>query len=354
MSCYCAAALFILACTGGLIRVFRVEIDRLYGNGFARSVIRLLVFFGLLLVVAHTAMTVSSFILGKAIQINHFPMKSRLMSAYCLSVCFAMAVDFIYRSVCARLDWKASWMRAGSAVALTMVCAVVLYQRARSDESSRYDGHLRLDTHRELSNLGAKPYRAEFTDLARYLLTESHGDDLVLGTCDPMVYMWWLTFTRGHSFAADPFVSSVPDRVVEDRLMALCHTIGMTPDQFIAYVKNWTVHSWWLSSNKYQASKAHTFSTLDDYSPEEREGIKGTGLYHTWNTVIPRSELSRLKQQYESMTPPYYERRQLDLIVLTNDKALAPFSPPSRCLARRFQKPPIPCVCQECCFGCVQ
>ncbi len=196
---------------------------------------------------------------------------------------------------------------------------------------------MRSDTYGDLDSLSEEPYRDEFARLVRHLSRHTRGKGSVLATFDPVAYSWWLTFAHGYSFLGEPFVSAVPDRVVEDRVVAFCRLIGMSTDEFAAYVKQATVNSWWLSSNKYQASRTHMFSTLDDYPPEERPGILATTLYDSWHIVVPISEVKRLQRKFELETVASADRWQLDVIVLTNNSPLAGFAPPEEEWRLSFQ-----------------
>jgi len=331
--------LLVLIGAYALIRVFRAEIDRLYGEGWARSLERLMIFFGLVVVLAHVAMPLSTIALGKAIQINHFPERARAISLYCSVACFAIGLDFIYRSVKARLDLAPATTRIVGAVTLAAFGLAMLYERARSDVASQYVQHLRMDTHPALDKLANEPYRAEFARLASYLSQQPAGKRLVLATFDPLVYSWWLTFNGGYSFLAEPSFSTVPDRIVEDRMIALCHYMGMSPDEFADFIQIWSVHSWWLDSDKYQASKAYTFSSFDDYTPDVQRKIRESSIFETWRTAIPKSEVKRLRQKFMRVSHADYDRWELDLIVLTNDGPEAAHAPSAEAWRLSFQSP---------------
>ncbi|MGO9921576.1 MAG: hypothetical protein ACLQIB_43650 [Isosphaeraceae bacterium] len=331
--------LLVLACAYALFRVFGAEIDRYHGEGWERSLRRLMVSFGLIVVLAYTMMPLSMIVLGKAIQIYHFVGRARVLSLHCTIACFAIGLDFIYRSVAARLAWPATRMTVIGAVPLLALGVAILVERVRTDVASRYVQHLRLDSHAALDRLGKEPYRTEFAGLARHLSEKSMGKRLVIATFDPLVYSWWLTFKGGYSFLAEAAFSTVPDRIVEDRLIALCHWIGMSPDEFAAFVQIWSVHSWWLESAKYQATKAHTFSSFDDYTADDQRRIRRSTIYHTWRTILPKSEVERLRQKFKRVSRTDYDRWELDLIVLTNDGTQAAHAPPADAWRMCFESP---------------
>jgi len=331
--------LLVLASAYALFRVFHAEIDRVYGEGWERSLRRLMVFFGLIVVLAHAMMPLSMIVLGKAIQIYHFIGRARVMSLHCTIACFVIGMDFIYRSLKARVEWSPATTRFVAATTLAAFGLAMLYERARSDVASKYDQHLRTDSHAALDELGKEPYRTEFTRLARHLSQRSAGKRLVLATFDPMIYSWWLTFANGYSFLAEPAFSSVPDQIVEDRLIALCHWMAMSPDEFVAFIEPVAVNSWWLGSAKYQASKAYTFSFLDDYTAEVQQKIRASSIYDTWRSFLPISEVARLRQKFLRVGRADYDQWELDLIVLTNDESQAAHAPAADAWRMTFKSP---------------
>jgi hypothetical protein len=331
--------LSVLAGNYALIGAFRNDIDRLHGDGWARSLRGVMVFFGALVALAFAAMPISTVVLGKAIQINHFPVRAAEFATYAHAVCLILGLDLVCRGIASQLTGPAAPRMAMAVILLTLLCLGVLYGRARTDTGSRYLRHLRTDTHGELDGLSREPYRDEFARLVRHLSQDVAGRGSVLATFDPQVYSWWLTFAEGHSFLAEPFISAVPDAIVEDRTIAFCRLIGMNSDEFISYIKQWNVNGWWLCSNKYQASKAHMFSTPDDYPPAELQAIRATTLYHTWHTVVPISEANRLRRKFELAAMADDHRWQLDVIVLTNDGPLPKFAPPAAKWRLTFESP---------------
>jgi hypothetical protein len=88
------------------------------------------------------------------------------------------------------------------------------------------------------------------------------------------------------------------------------------------------VHSWWLSSDKYQASKAHTFAPLDEYSADDQKRIRASSIYDNWQTYVSISESKRLRQKFLRVNRTHYGRWELDLIVLTNEGPQAAYAPP--------------------------
>ncbi len=123
--------LAVLGCTYGLARVFRVEIDRLYGNGWARSLRGLVIFFCAIIVLGYAAMPISTIVLGKAIQIYHFPWRARDFSTYANAACLILGLDFVCRSIATRVTWPATARMTAAVGLLVLLCLGTLYSRAR-------------------------------------------------------------------------------------------------------------------------------------------------------------------------------------------------------------------------------
>jgi hypothetical protein len=196
---------------------------------------------------------------------------------------------------------------------LALVLVVGLGFRVR--EATPFRAHLRPQFFGYTS--GTLPsYRESFAELAAFLDREVPRG-AVLATFDHEVYSWWLTFDRGYSFLADPFVSSAPDREVETRLALLCRALGLTPQEYATFIQDPGIDWFWLGSQKYQASLWYTYAPLDDYTAEQRQHILQTATF--WHDpIVPQSELKRLTAQFENVTHTEAGARAMDVIVLSN------------------------------------
>jgi hypothetical protein len=106
----------------------------------------------------------------------------------------------------------------------------------------------------------------------------------------------------------------------------------MTSQEYVEFVQLRYIDVLLLGLAKYQASPWHTYSSLDDYTEEQRQIIrrpvddadKADGV---WQTFIPQSELRRLKKQFDDLSLDEFDDRDLDVIVLSNrgpERSLAP------------------------------
>ncbi len=334
-----APRLAALAAAYGLLRAFSPEVDRTFGVGRAVMLRRLLGLFMGIVVLAYAALPVSTVVLGKAIQIYHFLDAASKLSAYATTVCFLLGLDFVGRNLLPRLARISLGSKPMAAFALAFLSLVVINLRAKTGIHSAYADHLRRDVHGELSNLDPTPYRTEFAGLIRHLTGVTSRERPVLATFDPMIYSWWLTFGGGYSYLADSFVSCVPDRTVESRLAVFCRLIGMSREEFEAHLRKPQVQRFWFGANKYQASRAHAFAPIGEYDGAVQREIRSGSIHNNWHTVVPSSEVERLGREFERVTPADFSRRELDVIVLTNDASMAAHSPPAGDWDLSFKSP---------------
>jgi hypothetical protein len=279
-----------------------------------------------LLLAAFFAKPLSILILGKTVQPYHFDDRMSRICTYFLVGVVLLWVDwgiqrFARRSsfIQNRLGTATACLQAAS---LAVACAYVflitfLYSGGRVDTA-----HLRSAYY--IHTAESQPnYRRNFTELAAYL-DKNVKPDAVIATFDHEVYSWWMTFHEGYSYLVEPFVSSASDEELESRLAALCRLLGMSTEQYLKFIQNDYVNTFFLGCAKYQASAWRRYSTLDDYTDEQKQTfLKSRDV---WNVAIPQSELRRLKTSYEASEAPGAER-ELDVIVLSNfgpEKELAP------------------------------
>ena len=280
------------------------------------------------------ALPVSTFVLGKSVQVYHF--SEHLEKVVYLSILVFLLSTLRLRSL---LFSGRSEKGAGKEVRTFGVWMVILLSLVATVSSalqySQVSGHMRPDfeEYHSLTN-----YRADFLEVANELSVHRSQGAKVVGTLDAQLFSWWLSFQNGYSFILDPALTPLPDSVIEYRLAAFCHILGLESEEFIALVNRPYVINFWLSHDKYQASQAHTFSPLSDYDPAVREEIRRTDINSSWNLAIPNEEQKRLLRLYESVDlQKVYAKLKLDLIVLTKDASSRDFVPPPELFELSFE-----------------
>jgi hypothetical protein len=275
------------------------------------------------------ALPMSALLLGRAIQPYHFEMSRAVLTRYGLVVALTYLVQRLLdvlrageplggvRALVAR--------RAGAVVALflCLLGAKGFALAARDSFCRTNQGHVRAD----LSEYRSLPdYRRNFKALVSELEKPAYGRCRVLATFDHQVFAWWTSFRRGYAFNPDPFSSAVCDAEIERRLLLFCKALRMTPDDFGSFLDRPNVNLLWLGCAKYQASRAHTFAPMGEYTERQREQILRSSLQDSWTLVVPQAEKARLARLYADVAA-VSEMPRLDVMILTNDESLRSFAP---------------------------
>lgn len=316
--------------------IFKEDMDGIYGSDASLRFRRILLLFVAVTGFGHLAIPLTTFVLGKAVQIYHFPVIARDLESMCCIVCLAAAVDVLARIVVRKTHWlpRFGWQPAAL---LAAICVGALAYKIHFDRSSPQNGYIRADSFPEIDGLSKTPYRVEFADLARHLRSLGDPKHMVLGTFDHELCAWWLTFNQGCSYLGDPFLSTVSDSEIEARFASFCHLLGMTPKEYASIIQQPTMNLFWISCDKYQASRAYTYAPLSDYSPAQRAEIAHTTILDNWHIAVPLSEQRRLLTAYDSSDTAL--RGELDVIVLTNEKAFRDHAPPTSQWHLSYQSP---------------
>lgn len=323
----------VLALVAGATWAWRSEVDADRGAGEARAQLRVWLLLGVIVALAHLAMPISAAALGRAIQVFQFPIRSRMFRSYAVFLALGWVVERAGRATLGRPRLP----RLEVATAVALVAGGVLALTWRRGAGS--DGPLRPEVYPAVDPAGAGPYRAEFADLARHLEGAARGRRPVLGTLDPQIYSWWLSFTDGYSFLAEAFVSTASDRTVERRLAALGRRLGATPDDYMALIRERGTLWFWLGSVKYQASRAYHLAPEVEYDPATRREIREGSLYNNFNVALPAGEAERLRRDYVGPESPEVEQARLDVIVLTTGGPLGHLAPPAADWRPTFRSP---------------
>ena len=296
--------------------------------GAPSSLTRVAVYFAVLLIVAFSSIPLSILFLGKSLQTSHFINRATIICSYTV---IAFAVMWLDRVAAQLLESHERVRRLRRALLILLQASVValfacfLGFKVFLSKRPLYQDHLRTDFFQHLNELSPS-YRRSFTELVRFL-DGNVPPDSVLASFDHQVFAWWMTFHRGHWFLVEPFVSTVPDEELETRLAVLCKLLDMPPDEYSEFIQLDYVNTFWLGLDKYQASRWHTYSSLDDYTQEQRRAIRERSS--NWNVIIPQCELVRLRRRFEDVTLSELDGRELDVIVLTRGQPERKYAPPS-------------------------
>jgi hypothetical protein len=171
-------------------------------------------------------------------------------------------------------------------------------------------------------------YRVNFVRLSDELRRLEYNKARVLATFDQQLAIWWLAFRRGYLFIPDPFLSNVSDALIERRTLELLNLVGADSEFLERKLDEDYFVKRFLGHDKWQASRAHTFSSLWDYIPAQIDQIGRTTVLDSWYVFLPRSERERLVAAFTHSGAP---ERLPDLIILPNgagyDRLGGPGSP---------------------------
>jgi hypothetical protein len=241
-----------------------------------------LIFVVLLLAVMSVLSTpLSCIVLGRGIQMHHFPYRS-----YGFTILGYVLVGLVMASVC--FEWLRT--RFSPLVPVAMAFSVILlllvghfsFLAYRSIEIARSDVQQRTLDHEGFDAIPG--YRRDLADLWRELARPEYRNDRVLGTFDHQLSMLWLTRPDHWLWLPDPAMTTVPDAAIEERVISFAKLVQMTPRKFAQHLTESYFAVWVLGSWKWW--------------PE---------------MLVSASDRSRLEAQYAEPAPI---RGRLDLIVL--------------------------------------
>lgn len=285
-----------------------------------------LLYFCVLAVIVHLAVPLSIIVTGHGIQLYQFRDRASRIMTYCVLVCILWGLDCLSRRVLKhyRLGEELQRRLQLAVVLSLLIFASCYFWLSYPGISQLYSGHMRPKFYPQFR----REYRTAFAEVTRVLAEKNKDRKQVLATFDHQLLAWWLTFTNGYSFLAEPFMSTVTDQEIEKRVAILCRELGMSPRDYLQFLNLPYVANFWLGLAKYQASAAYTFASLHDYPQHVRQQIRRTSIYDNWHLAIPNSEQQRLLTLFHRVSPSHNLRWHL--LVVRNDKKWAHLTPATK------------------------
>jgi hypothetical protein len=298
---------------------------------------------GVAVVVSFLALPISCVVLGKAGQVYHFDTIIEVVCSYALLVLLLMVLQGPALHALGRLAarWPARLRAAGItatvSAALLACLAMVVCQAVRPPPLSfRW---LSYGAAREQPRPSAERY---WTDYRAMLgrLRESHPQRAeVLGAFDTQVLDWWSAFGPHWCFVAPAYVTTGSDQVQEHRLLLFCRLLGLRDEQLPGFLQLFYIDASVLGNAKYQASRAYTFSPLDDYDPAVRARIRKKSVDDGWHLAIPNGELRRLARSYARTSLSDHAFRWPEVIVLNSYERSLGLYPPTEQFDEVYRNP---------------
>jgi hypothetical protein len=259
----------------------------------------------LLAVMSVLSTPLSSVILGRGIQIHHFPYRS-----YGFTILGYALVSLIMASIC--LEWLHT--RFTPHVLKAMACGAILllmvghlsFQTFRSIQIARSDIQQRTFDHEGLDRIPG--YRRDLDELWRELGSPQYQNDRVLGTFDQQLGMLWLTRPDHWLWLPDPFLTTVPDAAIEERVISLAKLVQMTPHKFAQrltepYFIVWVLGSWkwWPEMRLSESDRLRLEAQYAEPTPI-RGRLDVVVLEHGGNFDDLREPTTGFRKTYENAT----------------------------------------------------
>lgn len=309
---YTLAALPVLLLGGAMLLVLR----RLEPEGRERRLA--LAVLMALAVVGTLALPTLCTLLGQGIHLYHFRDRLTRYASYLALVVVLYGVELLARRLPSERRRRATLVAGSAVVALAAAAQLCFANGWASTTAHARASYFRFET---LGN-----YRRAFGELAAALREARADGDLVLGTFDHQVHVYWQAFCGGYNYVPDAFTTLVPDATIERRLVGFAHVLGLSPEGFRELLGTEYVNVFFWGSSRFQANRAKTYAPLEEYTPEQRRRIRQTSIFSTWSVEVPPAEYARLDREFRSWRPAADPPR-LDLIVLANDGVLSGAEP---------------------------
>ncbi len=258
------------------------------------------------------ALPISTVILGKTVQPFQFLDRYERVILLALIVLIGSGFQTMKPNIQSKLT------QSGRLILPIVLATALAFNLKEINGLTQAKSHMRSD----FTEWGkVENYRSEFDALTQELMKPQYQSLKVIGTFDIQPYVWWVGFNQGKSFLPPAPLTTVHDAEIETRLAQFCQLLGMPPQHYLGTINRRLTQIFWLGHNKHQASGAHRFAPLSDYTAEAQAAIAQTGSLNSQNVILPISEQRRLIQQYlQPIKPPL---PTLDLIVLTRDEMTA-------------------------------
>jgi hypothetical protein len=232
---------------------------------------------------------VSTWVLGKQIQVYHYQVRLGNTAQVALLVA-GLALAWHVGRRYPRL------LAAGALLASTAPLGLMLRSivaQARVEHQARV-----FWNHAELPG-----YRADLSALLGELRKPAYRGRNVLGTFDQQLGMLWVLDRRHTLFVPDPFLSTVGDAVIEERSMALSRLMGRDAGQFLQQARDEYFQKKFLTLGKWQLSRSYAPAPLEDYDPADLRTAFATSPKDNWNVALPLSEQRRMLRAYDAPRP---------------------------------------------------
>jgi hypothetical protein len=276
------------------------------------------------IVLAFFALPISTIILGQGAQMFHFRESLRILATVGLCAGAVLALTQLIRrkAIVAAVCLLPVVAHLGYAWTAAPVAATTY--RFDLDGTATYASH-------------TTEFRTAFGELCRELKSDRYRDDLVLGSFDPGVSVWW-TFTQGRfTFMPDILTATLPEAEIERRFVIFCRAIGMSKSVFLDRITREHTLFFRLGQGRYTANSRYTLDPIETYLPEDQASIRRTHPTRAWNMKLSTLQRDRLLNIFVRANEVVADPPRLDVIVLTPREIESNLMPPGDRFERTYE-----------------
>jgi hypothetical protein len=202
----------------------------------------------LFVIVAIFAAPLSVIVLGRGIQMHHFPFRGWGFTILGLTIAALIAGLALADALVARRHRQVRIVFL-AALATGLLGGHFAYITLQSARAARLETQQRV-----FPSAGLEPvagYRHDLDNLWGELQKRDYQNADVLGTFNQQLGMLWLTRRRHHLWNPDPFLTTVDDYVIEQRVLAFAQLVQMSREEFNTHLQDSYFQVWFLGSNKW-------------------------------------------------------------------------------------------------------
>ena len=186
-------------------------------------------------------------------------------------------------------------------------------------------------------DINHKTSRKEFSNVTKKIRSIDKIENISILTFDTDFMIWAIMNDIKYLSLINGLFSSKTDRMIEEDIFSAFKVLNLSTENFNKFLNNENDKSSWRYLNlnistfffyKYQANSMITFKNMKEFTDEELKFLKRSSPILHQQSIIPKLELERLKNEFENfmnldpnpdililnVNDNFYEMRELNLI----------------------------------------
>lgn len=186
-------------------------------------------------------------------------------------------------------------------------------------------------------DINHKTSRKEFNNVTKKIRSIDKIENISILTFDTDFMIWAIMNDIKYLSLINGLFSSKTDRMIEEDIFSAFKVLNLSTENFNKFLNNENDKSSWRYLNlnistfffyKYQANSMITFKNMKEFTDEELKFLKRSSPILHQQSIIPKLELERLKNEFENfinldpnpdililnVNDNFYEMRELNLI----------------------------------------